>query len=75
MGCDCNNQPRPDPGAMQLYQGLSMIGGGSNENLAFFVQGVKVGMSIRAADQMKWTRLGIILAIGFGVISFMSRIK
>jgi hypothetical protein len=44
-----------------------------NESLMFFVQGVKVGMGIHAAEQQKWTKIAVILSLTFGVISFLKR--
>ena len=42
-----------------------------NESLMFFIQGVKVGMSVKAAENAKWQRLGVILALTFGTLTFM----
>jgi len=39
-------------------------------SLMFFIQGVKVGLQIRAAEQQKWQRIGTIAALTFGALAF-----
>ena len=69
MGCSCQQQTdfgQPD-GLMLLRQ---LEGAGTSE-LTFFVQGVRTGLAIKAAEQAKWQRLGITLALTFGVLTFV----
>ena len=41
--------------------------------LYWYAKGIQTGMQIRALDQQKWSRLGVIIAIAFGTISFLHR--
>lgn len=70
MACcsECQNQDE----ALRMIP-LQLQNAGSSE-LQFFVQGVRTGLAIRAADQAKWQRFGVILAVAFGAIAFMKHI-
>jgi hypothetical protein len=71
MSCQCATQMQAQletPLSQLLPQQLAFA---DNSSLGFFIQGVKVGMSIRAAEQVKWTRLAVIMGLAFGVITFM----
>jgi len=46
-----------------------------NESLIFFVQGVKVGLQIKASEQAKWTRIAVIMGLTFGVITFVKHMN
>lgn len=43
--------------------------------LGFYIQGVRTGLAIRAAEQQKWQRLGVMLALTFGVLTFMKHLQ
>lgn len=76
LGCQCQQNTQQDPGVVQLYQGVQLLPPEmSDSSLAFFIKGVQVGMSIRASEMQKFTRLGVILAIGFGVLTFLNRME
>ena len=76
MSCQCHSQGMQQAGysgpEAQLvdYLPASLLGAG-NESLNFFISGVRVGMQIRAAEMQKWTRLGVILALTFGTLTFL----
>jgi hypothetical protein len=69
MSCSCEQQ-QPQQAEVIPYL-PQLLAGADDGSLMFFIQGVKVGMNIRAAEQAKWTRLGIILAIAFGTMTFL----
>jgi len=64
MGCDCQQQ---SDGLLVLPRQLEAAG---SSELSFFVQGVRTGLAIRAAEQAKWQRVGVMLALTFGVLTF-----
>ena len=64
LGCNCHEQDV----ALQM---LPQLAGASSEHLNFYIQGVRTGLAIRAAETAKWTRLGVVLALTFGVLTFM----
>lgn len=67
MACcsECQNQDE----ALRMIP-LQLQNAGSSE-LQFYVQGVRTGLAIRAAEQAKWTRLGVMLALTFGTLTFL----
>lgn len=69
MGCQCQQQTSP---LEVLPRELAMA---SSENLHFFIQGVRTGLQIKAAEQVKWQRMGVMLAITFGAIAFWKHVK
>jgi len=81
LGCQCqmgqgSTSPQDDPGMLQLYQGVQLLPPDMSEsNLGFFIKGVQVGMQIRASDTQKWTRLGVILGLSFGILAFLNRME
>ena len=74
MSCECEQQSRagaPGYGLDLMHmQALAT----DQSALYWYVQGVRTGMQIRAAEQTKWTRLGVIIALAFGTITFMKHI-
>ena len=71
MSCGCDQQNSSN--ALD-FAGLQSLATDQNA-LYFFIQGVKVGQQIRAADQAKWQRMGIILAVAFGAITFLKHMN
>jgi len=69
MACQCQQQGS----SLVPFDFQQQLMTAGNESLMFFVQGVKVGMSIHAAEQQKWTKIAVILSLTFGVISFLKR--
>lgn len=67
MSCECQQSNALD------FAGLQQLATDNNA-LYFFIQGVRVGQSIKAAEQQKWTRLGVILALTFGTLTFMKHL-
>ena len=67
LGCSC--QGNSDGGALQMLP-AQLAHAGTSE-LSFFVQGVRTGLAIRAAEQAKWTRLAVVMALTFGTITFL----
>ena len=74
MSCECEQQSgsgAPGYGLDLMHmQALAT----DQSALYWYVQGVRTGMQIRAAEQTKWTRLGVIIALAFGTITFMKHI-
>lgn len=70
MACSCQQQQQ---GALQLLP--LELAAANNENLHFFIQGVRTGLQIKAAEQVKWQRMGVMLAITFGAIAFWKHVK
>lgn len=74
LGCDC--QSGQGHGTDEALQALPVqLAGASNESLSFYIAGVRTGLAIRQADNAKWTRLGIILALTFGTLTFMGHLN
>ncbi len=71
MSCEC----QPSGGGQATGYGLDLMHmqalAQDQSALYWYVQGVRTGMQIRAAEQTKWTRLGVIIALAFGTITFM----
>lgn len=72
MGCECQ---QPQSQNASTGYGLDVMHmqhlAQDQSALYWYVQGVRTGMQIRAAEQTKWTRLGVIIALAFGTITFM----
>lgn len=72
LGCECqqgHGHGGQDEALRMLPQQLQ---GAGNDSLMFYIQGVRTGLAIRAAEQAKWQRVGITLAVAFGAIAFLS---
>jgi len=65
MACACQQQQST---ALDFLPDQLM--GADQGALMFFIQGVKVGLMVKAAEQQKWTRLGVIMAGCFGALAF-----
>ncbi len=72
LGCACQQQSRGEQeDALALLP--MQLRGATNDNLMFYIQGVRTGLQIKAAEQAKWQRLGVMLALTFGVLTFLNR--
>ena len=72
FGCECQQQSsRSQEDALALLP--MQLQGATNDNLMFYIQGVRTGLSIKAAEQAKWQRLGVMLALTFGAITFLNK--
>lgn len=70
LGCDCHSgQGQGVDEAMRLIPPQLMQAGVPELN--FFIQGVRTGLAIRAAEQAKWQRMGVMLALTFGALTFL----
>lgn len=69
MGCECQTENAGTGFDLARMQALAS----NDSSLYWYVQGVRTGMQIRAAEQQKWSRIGVILALAFGTITFMHR--
>jgi hypothetical protein len=75
MSCECQQQKGVDAAGYGIDL-MQMHALAQDQNaLYWYVQGVRTGMQIRAAEQTKWTRLGVIVALAFGTITFMKHIN
>lgn len=72
MGCSCQQQQPHTLEAFGISAGLEHAG---SSELFFYIQGVRTGLQIKAAEQAKFTRLGVLLALTFGTITFLNRMK
>jgi hypothetical protein len=72
MSCECNQQNSlTSSGGLDFMQIQQLTT--SDSSLHWFVMGVRTGLQMHAAEQAKWQRLGVILALGFGVMTFLHR--
>ncbi len=74
MSCECEQRS----GGNATAYGLDMMHMQSlatdQSALYWWTQGIRTGMQIHAAEQTKWTRLGVIIALAFGTITFMKHV-
>lgn len=70
FGCDCHSGqgPKVDEALRMIPPQLMQAQG---PELMFYIQGVRTGLAIRAQEQAKWTRIGVILALTFGTLTFL----
>jgi hypothetical protein len=73
MGCECQHKQGSSDDAL-LMMPAQLAAAGTSE-LSFYIQGVRTGLAIRAAEQQKWQRLGVMAALTFGILSFLKHMK
>lgn len=71
MACQCQMQGQGEAGSLIPFDFQQHLMTAGNESLMFFIQGVKVGMQVRASEQAKWTRIAVIASLTFGLITWM----
>lgn len=69
MGCECQNGREIE----QMFPRELLTSG--YEGIQLYAAGVRTGLAIRAAEQAKWQRLGVILALAFGAITFWKHLN
>jgi len=69
MACDC--QHPNGVGVEDLAMIPQQLAAAGTSELSFYIQGVRTGLAIRAQEQQKWQRLGVMLALTFGVLTFL----
>lgn len=73
FGCECQQQQQGSDKALAFLP--RQLEQASSGELFFYVQGVRTGLEIKAAEQAKWQRFSVILALTFGVLTFVKHMN